>query len=179
MPARSVAGARRRALPAALLAATSAALLVAPAATAQAPAPAPARTITAVAAGRVTVPRDVAKNSAAIGKAVEAARDRAVRLAIANAREEAARIAASSGLTLGPIVSVVEPQPSPFFGGPVGAAYGTDGTFGPGRFCGQIRTPIRRRTASGRLQTVGSRAHFGCRIPPEVSQTISATFAVG
>ena len=159
------------------LAATTAALLAVPAATAQAPAPSPARTVTATAAGRVTVPRDVAKNSKAIGAAIEAAHDRAVRLAIANAREEAARVAAASGLTLGALVSVAEPQPSPFFGGT--SVYGADGTFGPGRFCGQIRTPIRRRTAQGRLRTVGSRAHFGCRIPPEVSQTISATFAVG
>jgi len=161
----------------AVVAAATAALLAVPAAIAQAPAPAPARTITATAAGRVTIARDVAKNSKAIGAAVEAAHDRAVRLAIANARDEAARVAAASGLTLGALVSVAEPQPSPFFGG--SSVYGADGTFGPGRFCGQIRTPIRRRTASGRLQTVGTRAHFGCRIPPEVSQTVSATFAAG
>ena len=176
MPARRLAqSARPFAL--AVVAATSAALFAVPAATAQAPAPAPGRTITATAAGRVTIPRDVARNSKAIGAAVEAAHDRAVRLAIANARDEAARVAAASGLTLGALVSVAEPQPSPFFGG--SSVYGADGTFGPGKFCGQIRTPIRRRTASGRLQTVGSRAHFGCRIPPEVSQAVSATFAAG
>jgi len=176
MPARRLAQSAR---PFALtvVAATSAALFAVPAATAQAPAPAPARTITATAAGRVTIPRDVAKNSKAIGAAVEAAHDRAVRLAIANAREEAVRLAAAGGLTLGALVTVAEAQPSPFFGG--SSVYGADGTFGPGKFCGQIRTPIRRRTASGRLQTVGSRAHFGCRIPPEVSQAVSATFAAG
>ena len=176
MPARRLAQSAR---PFALtvVAATSAALFAVPAATAQAPAPAPGRTITATAAGRVTIPRDVARNSKAIGAAVEAAHDRAVRRAIANAREEAVRLAAAGGLTLGALVAVAEAQPSPFFGG--SSVYGADGTFGPGRFCGQIRTPIRRRTASGRLQTVGTRAHFGCRIPPEVSQTISATFAVG
>ena len=176
MPARRLAQSAR---PFALtvVAATSAALFAVPAATAQAPAPAPGRTITATAAGRVTIPRDVARNSKAIGAAVEAAHDRAVRLAIANAREEAVRLAAAGGLTLGALVAVAEAQPAPFFGG--SSVYGADGTFGPGKFCGQIRTPIRRRTASGRLQTVGSRAHFGCRIPPEVSQTLSATFAAG
>ena len=176
MPARRLAQSAR---PFALtvVAATSAALFAVPAATAQAPAPAPGRTITATAAGRVTIPRDVARNSKAIGAAVEAAHDRAVRLAIANAREEAVRLAAAGGLTLGALVAVDEAQPSPFFGG--SSLYGADGTFGPGKFCGQIRTPIRRRTASGRLQTVGSRAHFGCRIPPEVSQAVSATFAAG
>jgi len=176
MPARRLAQSAR---PFALtvVAATSAALFAVPAATAQAPAPAPGRTITATAAGRVTIPRDIARNSKAIGAAVEAAHDRAVRLAIANAREEAVRLAAAGGLTLGALVTVAEAQPSPFFGG--SSVYGADGTFGPGKFCGQIRTPIRRRTASGRLQTVGSRAHFGCRIPPEVSQAVSATFAAG
>ena len=166
----------RLVVPAAALAAT---VLSAPAARAQAPVPAPARTITAVAAGRVAVDRDVAKNSRAIGAAVDAARDRAVRLAIANAREEAQRLASAGGMALGALVSVSEPQPSPFFGGPVGAAYGAEGTFGPGKFCGTIRTPIRRRTASGRLQFTGRfRTHFGCRIPSEVSQSVSATFAV-
>ena len=127
----------------------------------------------------MTVPRDVAQNSRAIRDAVDAARDRAVRLAIANARDEAGRIAAASGLTVGALVSVAEPPPSPFFGGPAGGSYGADGTFGPGKFCGTIRTPIRRRTASGTLRPSGRfRSHFGCRIPPEVSQLVIATFAV-
>src|SRR4051812_26843186 len=107
----------RRSVP--LAAAVAAAVLIAaPAADAQAPAPAPGRTITANAAGRVTVNKDVAQNSKAIAAAVDAARDKAIPLAIANAREEAQRLAAAGGLTLGPLVSVSEPQPSPFFGGP-------------------------------------------------------------
>ena len=91
-------------------------------------------------------PCRTSRRQQAIAAAVEAARNRAIPLAIASAREEAQRLAAAGGLTLGPLVSVSEPEPSPFFGGPVGAAYGAEGTFGPGRFCGQIRTPIRRRT---------------------------------
>jgi hypothetical protein len=155
----------------------AAALIAAPAAVAQAPAP--GRTITATAAGRVNVNRDVAQNSKAIGAAVEAARDRAIRVAIANAREEAQRLAAAGGVTLGALVSVAEPQPSPFFGGPGGGAYGTEGTFGPGKFCGQIRTAIRRRDARGVLRNTGRfRTRFGCRVPSEVAQTVSATFAV-
>jgi uncharacterized protein DUF541 len=173
-PARPV---RRLALPAILVLATAVLLVTSAAASAQAPAP-QGRTITAVAAGRVEVPRDTAKNSKAIGAAVEAARDRAVRLAITNARDEATRLATAGGLTLGALVSVAEPTPSPFFGGPVGAAYGADGTFGPGKFCGTIRTPIRRRNAAGQLRTIGTRSRFGCRIPGEVVQTVSATFAV-
>jgi uncharacterized protein YggE len=170
---------RTAASAAALVAASTAALLVASSATAQSPAPAPGRTITAIAAARVTIAKDVARSSKAIAAAVEAARNRAIPLAVANAREEAQRIAAASGLTLGAVLSVSEPQPSPFFGGPVGAAYGADGTFGPGRYCGQIRTPIVRRTADGRrVRTGRSRSHFGCRVPGEVAQTVSVTFAV-
>ena len=122
-----------------------------------------ANTITAIAAGRVAVDRDVAQNSKAIGAAVEAAHDRAVRRAIANAREEAARMAAAGGLTLGALVSVAEVQPNPFFGGQIGGAYGGDGTFGPGKFCGTIRTAVRRRDASGRLRTV--RIPHALRVP--------------
>src|SRR4051794_16000906 len=165
----------RRTVP--LAAALATALLAAPAAHAQAPAL--ARTITAVAAGRATVNSKVARNSRAIAAAVDAARDRAIPLAIAKAREEAQRLASAGGLTLGPLVSVSEPEPSPFFGGPGGGAYGAEGTFGPGKFCGQIRTPIRRRNAQGRLVGTGrTRSHFGCRVPPEVTQSLSATFAV-
>src|SRR5689334_4290767 len=106
----------RRTVP--LAAVTAAALLAAPAADAQAPAP--ARTITAIAAGRVTVNRSVAQNNRAIAAAVESARNKAIPLAIGNAREEAQRLAAAGGVTLGAVVSVTEPEPSPFFGGPLG-----------------------------------------------------------
>lgn len=167
---------RRPALLAAAALALAATLLVAPAAGAQAPAP--TRTVTANATGRVTVDRNVAQNSKAIAAAVEAARNKAIPPAIAKAREDAQRLAAAAGLTLGPLVSVSEPQPSPFFGGPAGAAYGAEGTFGPGKFCGRIRTPIRRRNARGRLVFTGRfRSCFGCRVPGEVTQTVTATFA--
>jgi Protein of unknown function (DUF541) len=162
------------------LASLAAAATLVAASAAQAQAPAPTRTLTAVAAGRATVARaGLDQNSKAIAAAVEAARERAIRLAIANAREEAQRLAAAGGLTLGPLVSVSEPPPSPFLGGPLGGPYGAEGTFGPGRFCGQIRTPIRRRNAQGRLVSTGHvRSRFGCRVPAEVTQTVSATFGV-
>src|SRR3954447_7807367 len=113
----------RRTLAAAAPFALAATLLATPPALAQAPAPAPARTITANRAGRLPRARNVAQkrkrkpaaqNSRAIAAAVAAARDKAVPLAIANARQEAQRLAAAGGLTLGPLVSVSEPQPSPF-----------------------------------------------------------------
>jgi hypothetical protein len=154
----------------------AAALLLAPAAAAQAP----ARSISAVGSGRVAIDRDaVAQNSREIGRAVDAARERAVARAIANAREEETRLAAAGGLTLGALLGVEEPDPTPFFGNPANA-YGSEGTFGPGRFCGTIRTAIRRRDARGVLRPTGRfRSRFGCRVPAEVNLVVRATFAAG
>jgi hypothetical protein len=130
-------------------------------------------------AGPATTARGGLRRRSGIAAAVEAARNRAIPLAIANAREEARRIAAAGRMTLGAVVSVTAPPPSPFFGGPIGAAHGAEGTFGPGRYRGRIRTPITRRTADGRRVGTGRlRSHFGSRVPGEVAQTASATFAI-
>jgi hypothetical protein len=56
----------------------------------------------------------------------------AIPLAIANARDEAQRIATAGRMTLGAVVSVAEPPPSPFFGGPIGAALRRRGDVRPG-----------------------------------------------
>jgi hypothetical protein len=134
----------------------------------------PARSITAVATADVAVSKPIAQNDKAVAAAIDAARQKAGPQAIALAKAEAQRLAAAAGFTLGDLVSVAEQAPTPF--GPF--AYGVDGTFGPGKWCGQIRTPIFRKTTSGRRGfTHRVRKHFGCRIPLEVSVTISATFA--
>jgi hypothetical protein len=134
----------------------------------------PARSITAVATADVAVSKHVAQNNAAVAAAIEAARRQAGPQAIALATAEAQRLAAAAGFTLGAMLSVAEQSPSPF--GPF--AYGIDGTLGPGKWCGQIRTPIFHKAKSGRrVFTHRFRKHFGCRIPPEASVTISATFA--
>lgn len=149
--------------------------LVAAAGPAQAADP-PGKSITAVASARAAVDKDgLAQNSRAIGAAVEAARARAVASAIAAAREEAGRVAGAGGLTLGELWSVEEIAPGPY--GPFGS-YGSDGTFGPGKYCGTVRHPIFRRLPSGRRVLAGrGRPRFTCRVPGEVSQTVSVTFA--
>jgi post-segregation antitoxin (ccd killing protein) len=162
------------ALAAALAIALAAALLLAPAAAAQVP----VRSVSAVGSARVAVDRDVAQNIRAIGAAVEAGRERAIRRALANAREEATHLAAAGGLTLGVLLAVEEPDPTPFFGNPSNA-YGSEGTFGPVRYCGRIRPAIRRRDARGALHPTGRfRTRFGCRVPGEVNLVVRATFAV-
>lgn len=74
-------------------------------------------------------------------------------------------------MTLGALTSVAEQLPSPFF------YYGPaiDGTFGPGKYCGIIRTPV-YSNKGGRRHVVKTRARWGCRVPHEVTASISATF---
>jgi hypothetical protein len=134
------------------------------------------RTVTAVASGSVKVQRPAKLSSATIGEAVEAAREKAGPLAFANAKEEAERLAAAAGVTLGELQSVSEQSFGPY--GPFGN-YGLEGTFGPGRFCGTIRTAVFRRTESGRRVFAHRfRKRFGCRVPGQVIITISATYAM-
>jgi uncharacterized protein DUF541 len=135
----------------------------------------PVRTITAIAAARVTLNRALPKNDAAIRAAVERARQRAVPMALANARTQADRLAKGAGLTLGEVWNIEEMVP-PHFGH---WAFGTDGTFGPGKFCGTVRQRSFRRLPNGRRVPTGkARSRFTCRIPFEVQHTVKVTFAV-
>jgi uncharacterized protein DUF541 len=151
-----------------------AALAVAAAApsAAQAQQPAPARTVEAqgVASVKVT-PRDRQRESS-IRAAVEAAEDKALPLAVAEAREYAAKLAQLAGLTLGEIVSIGQTPSVPY-----GPFFGPAGTFGPGRFCGTIRRPVFERGADGRRRRVGTRARRTCRVPPFAAASVTVTFA--
>ena len=133
------------------------------------------RTVTAIASASVRVVRPAHLSSATIGRAVEAARAKSAPAAVANAREEATRLAAAAGLTLGELQSVAEQAASPY--GPF-SGYGLDGTFGPGKYCGTIRTAIFKTDANGRrVFQHRFRSHFGCRVPSTATTTIAATFA--
>lgn len=152
----------------------TAAALLAPVAPATAADP-EVRSIAAIAAARVKVNRHLPRNDAAIRAGVERARQRALPMAIANARTQAQRLATAAGVTLGQIL-VIEEMVPPHFGH---WAYGTDGTFGPGRFCGTVTTRRFKRLPSGRRVPTGKpRSRFTCRIPNEVQHTLKVTFAV-
>jgi hypothetical protein len=159
-------------LPVILALAAPAALAAVPAA-AQAPAPAP--TITAIAVGQVKVePSDRTSNDA-IAKAVKAAVEQATPKAIAAGRERGAELAAAAGLTLGRLVSVADTPSTPF--GPFYGPYGQQGTFGPGRFCGNVPRFKIKRNAQGRVvsrKRVGTR--HTCRVPASVSASVTMTF---
>jgi uncharacterized protein DUF541 len=140
-------------------------------ASAHAQTPGPDRTVeaTGVASVKVKAPSD-RTHEAPIRAAVEAAEEKALPRAVAEARSKAADLAKLSGLTLGAIVSISDTGPSPY--GPF-----FYGTFGPDRFCGTIRTPVYKRGKDGKRHRVGTRTRHTCRVPPTVTSTVSVTFA--
>lgn len=158
---------RRRCLVAAL---TVAAV---PASAASAQQPAPDRTVAAQGAASVKViaPKD-RQHEAPIRAAVEAAENKALPRAIADARDKAAQLAKLAGLTLGPIVSISDAPTSIY-----GPFFGFYGTFGPDRFCGTIRTSVFKRNKAGKRVRVGTRSRHTCRVPPTVTSTVTVTFS--
>jgi len=153
-----------------LLVASTVAMLLPASALAQTPGPDRTIEATGVASVKVKAPSD-RTHEAPIRAAVEAAEEKALPRAVAEARSKAADLARLSGLTLGAIVSVSDAAQSPY--GP----FGYYGTFGPDRFCGTIRTAVFRRGKDGKRHRVGTRTRHTCRVPPTVTSTVSVTFA--
>jgi hypothetical protein len=152
-----------------LLVASMVALLLPAAAHAQTPAPDRTIQATGVASVKVKAPSD-RTHEAPIRAAVEAAEEKALPRAVAEARSKATDLAKLSGLTLGAVVSISDSGTSPY--GPF-----FYGTFGPDRFCGTIRTPVFKRGKDGKRHRVGTRTRHTCRVPPTVTSTITVTFA--
>lgn len=154
---------------------TAAVLLgcAAPAGAQQAPAPTPSpATVTAVGTAQLTPEPEDRNDNASIRRAVEAARTEAVPLALKAARSRAVDLAFASGLNVGQALTVAE-TPSPFFG-----PYPQDqGTFGPGRFCGNVPRYRIQRNAAGRIvkrTRIGTRRL--CRVP-RVVVSVTVTYA--
>ncbi len=135
-------------------------------------APVPAATVEAYGTGSVKpVPKDE-KSNTSIAASVQVAQDKALPRAVADARTQAQELARAAGLTLGALTSVSnDSQPSPFF-----TPYGQEGTFGPGRYCGTVRTP-RYKTVNGKRVRVGTRTRRSCRVPTTVTRTVKLTYA--
>jgi hypothetical protein len=152
-----------------LLVASTVAVLLPASAHAQTPAPDRTVQATGVASVKVKAPSD-RTHEAPIRAAVEAAEEKALPRAVAEARSKATELAKLSGLTLGAVVSISDGGTSPY--GPF-----FYGTFGPDRFCGTIRTPVVKRGKDGKRHRVGTRTRHTCRVPPTVTSTITVTFA--
>lgn len=151
-----------------LLVASSILALLPASAAAQQPA---GRTVaaTGVASVKVKAPSD-RTHEAPIRAAVEAAEEKALPRALADARAKAADLAKLSGLTLGGIESISDAAASPY--GPF-----FYGSFGPDRFCGTIRVGVFKRGKDGKRHRVGSRTRHTCRVPATVTSTLTVTFA--
>lgn len=154
---------------------TAAALLAccAPAGAQQPPAPSPSpSTVTAIGTAQLSPEPEDRNDNDAIRRAVAAARTEAVPLALKAARSRAVDLAFASGLNVGQTLTVAE-TPSPFFG-----PYPQEqGTFGPGRFCGNVPRYRIQRAASGRIvkrTRIGTRRL--CRVP-RVVVSVTVTYA--
>ena len=158
---------RRLVISAGLLAALSAA----PSAVAQAPA-AP-ETVTATATARVDVQRPTRLSDRTIAAAVERARRDLAPEALVLVRREAVALGYAAGVRVGRLISLQDSPLGPF--GPFD--YQAQGTFGPGRFCGQVAR-VRVRTVNGQRRRVRVGSRRTCRVPPQVSRTVSATYAI-
>jgi uncharacterized protein YggE len=155
------------------LATVAAAAVLVPAAAAQSP---PAKSVTTIGIGTASVKPKDRKDNASIKEAVEAADAAARPKAINEARERATELAQAAGLTLGGITSVSEASSFPYYG-PFGVPYGLQGTFGPGKFCGTIRSSHRVTDSKGRVRRVLGKPHRVCRFPSSISVSLTVTFA--
>jgi uncharacterized protein YggE len=155
---------------AASITAVALAAMIAPsAASAQQPA-----TLTASGSAQVKPDLDNRKSEASIRQAVELAETEALPKAIAEARDRANKLAAAAGVKLGALVSISD---APAAGYPI-FYYGQYGTFGNGKFCGQVRNTkfVVRDGRRRRVATKGT--HKVCRVPPQVQASASITFAI-
>jgi hypothetical protein len=132
------------------------------------------RTVTANGSGTAAVTVTDRHHNAPIVAGVTAAHEAAIPKAIADAREEAQRLATAAGLTLGALQSVSEAPASPIFYGPFGPGY-EDGPFGPEKFCGTVRRPI-FRTVHGKRKLVRTVKERRCIVPRTETVQLSVTF---
>jgi uncharacterized protein YggE len=133
------------------------------------------RTVVAAGTGisKVT-PKDRTSN-ASIVAAVEAAEQRALPLAFADAREQATELAAQAGVTLGTLLTISNAQASSgFYFGP----YGSYGTFGPNAYCGNVRTRSVTVGEDGKRHYGKYRTHRTCRFPSTLQRAVQLTYAV-
>ena len=132
-------------------------------------APAAAETVTALGSSQAEVKPEDKKSNASIKKAIAEARATALPLALANARQRAAELAAGSGLVLGDVESVEE-YLDPRFGG-----YELLGSFGPGQFCGTVTRRVRQRLSDGRVVRRRVRQRR-CHFPRFVLTSVEVTY---
>jgi uncharacterized protein YggE len=135
----------------------------------------PAKSVTATGTGSVKVKPANRHSNASIAAAEAAAQKAAVPLAIDDAKQNAQLYASAAGLTLGSIVAVTDVNP----GGPFYPPFGDQGgPFGPGKYCGTIRRPVKpippgpvspRRLKFKKLHR--------CFVPSPATETLTVTWS--
>lgn len=135
------------------------------------------RTLIASGTGSAAVTPKDPKSNASIIAAIEKADAKALPAALQDARTEAAELATAAGVTLGQLLSLSDGSASgPIFYGPY---YGATGTFGPGKYCGNITTRSITRDKNGKRHIGKPRTHRTCRFPHTIQRTIQLTYALG
>jgi uncharacterized protein YggE len=136
----------------------------------------PARTLVASGAGQVKPAPNDRNSNASIRAAVEKAEAKALPLAVADARAQAQQLATATGVTLGTLVSVSNSGTTNGFYGPV--FYGANGSFGPDRYCGTVRSRSVRVGADGKRHVGKLRTRRVCRVPNTIQRVVALTFAI-
>jgi uncharacterized protein YggE len=132
------------------------------------------RTLVSTGVGQVKVEPKNRKDNASIAAAVDAAYASALPKAIADAREDAADLAKAAGVTLGELLTISNAPAQPFYG----PFFTPLGTFGPGKFCGNVRTAVVKTDKSGRRRVTRFRTRHTCRVPSNVTRNVTLTFAI-
>jgi uncharacterized protein YggE len=140
--------------------------------------PAAQRTLVAAGVGTIKVTPKDAKDNDSIKAAVADATAKALPAAIQDARTQAGQLAAAAGVTLGPLVSVSN-QAQPSYGGIFyGPIYPATGSFGPGKYCGTVKSRSVRVGKDGKRHYGKPKAHRVCRVPSVVQRAVALTFAL-
>lgn len=151
-----------------LMAAAFTLLLAAPAAQAQTPS-----TLSATGVAQTKVEPEDRNSETSIREAVQAARTKALPLAITDAKGRAQDLATAGGVTLGALVALSDTGGQGGYFGPF--AYGT---FGYNKYCGQVaryRT-VTRDGKRRRVRIKGTRRV--CRFPSQIYVTATVTYAI-
>ncbi|MCW2982893.1 MAG: hypothetical protein JWR63_463 [Conexibacter sp.] len=135
------------------------------------------RTVVAAGTGTIKVTPKDAKDNASIVAAVAAAQTKALPAALKDAQDQAGQLAAAAGLTLGQLLSISN-QASPQGGIFYGPYYPTTGTFGPGKFCGTVRTRSVTIGKDGKRHVGKAHTHRTCRVPQVVQRSVQLTYAI-
>jgi hypothetical protein len=126
--------------------------------------------VTGAAATSVAVEPEDPERSSAIRFALRGARAAALPRAARNAKRNVATAARAAGLSLGPIVSIVEEQ-NPYGYGPI------LGAFAPGTFCGLVRSArVRVDPETGLRRVIRGERRRRCFFPRTLEVSLEATF---